>query len=127
MSLLPNFFKEPSYLSGYTEDSPILLGLSGGADSSALLHMLCEFSKGSNAPIFAAHVNHGIRTEEYDNEADRDEEFCHKLCSSLGVKLFVKRLDIPKMAAESGRGVEAEAREARYAFFSEIMQENKTE
>ena len=124
MSLLPNFFKEPSYLSGYTEDSPILLGLSGGADSSALLHMLCEFSKSSNAMIFAAHVNHGIRTEEYDNEADRDEEFCRKLCSSLGVKLFVKRLDIPQMAAESGRGVEAEAREARYAFFSEIMSEN---
>ena len=119
-----NFFKDPSLLSGLPDDSPILLGLSGGADSSALLHLLCNYAKGSGARIYAAHVNHGIRTEDYGNEADRDEEFCRTLCQGLGVELFTKKLDIPKMAAESGRGVEAEAREARYAFFSDVMQEN---
>lgn len=119
-----NFFKAPSLLSGLSDDAPILLGLSGGADSSALLHLLCDYANKSGAKIFAAHVNHGIRTEYYGNEADRDEEFCRQLCQSLGVELFTKRLDIPKMAAESGRSVEAEAREARYAFFSDIMREN---
>ena len=124
MSFKPNFFKAPSLLSGYGQDSAILLGLSGGADSSLLLHILCDYAKDTGAKIIAAHVNHGIRTKDYDNEADRDEEFCRKLCQALGVKLFVNKLDIPKMAAESGRGIEAEAREARYEFFAKVMQEN---
>ena len=119
-----NIFKDPSLLSGYAKDSPILLGLSGGADSSALLHLLCEWARGSGAKIYAAHINHGIRTEDYGNEADRDEQFCRELCRSLGVELFVSRIDVPKMAADSGRSIEAEAREARYSFFAEIMREN---
>ena len=118
-----NFFKDPSHLSGYGKESPILLGLSGGADSSALLHLLCGYASKAGASIFAAHLNHGIRTEDYGNEADRDEEFCRELCQRLGVELFVKRLDIPEMAAKSGRSLESEAREARYEFFSEIMRE----
>jgi len=124
MSLLPQFFKCPSLLSGYGKDSPILLGLSGGADSSLLLHLLCEYAKTTGARIIAAHVNHGIRTEEYRNEADRDEEFCRELCKGLGVELFVNRLDIPKMAEESRRSIEAEARAARYEFFAKVMREN---
>ena len=124
MSVSKNLFKDPSHLSGYRKDAPILLGLSGGADSSLLLHLLCEYAKVSGATVFAAHVNHGIRTEEYGGEADRDEEFCRELCHKLGVELFVKRLDVPKMAAESGKSLETEAREARYAFFAEIMREN---
>ncbi len=124
MSVSKNLFKDPSHLSGYGEDSPILLGLSGGADSSLLLHLLCDWASAAGATVFAAHLNHGIRTEEYGGEADRDESFCRELCTKLGVKLFVKRLDIPKMAAESGRSLETEAREARYGFFAEIMREN---
>lgn len=124
MSVSKNLFKDPSHLSGYGEDAPILLGLSGGADSSLLLHLLCDWASAAGATVFAAHLNHGIRTEEYGGEADRDESFCRELCTKLGVKLFVKRLDIPKMAAESGRSLETEAREARYGFFAEIMREN---
>ncbi len=119
-----NFFKDPSLLSGLSEDAPILLGLSGGADSSALLHLLCDYAKRSGARIYAAHVNHGIRTEDYCNEADRDEDFCRMLCGDLGVELFIKRLDIPQMALNSGKSIECEAREARYEFFSNIMREN---
>lgn len=119
-----NIFKDPSLLSGYAKDSPVLLGLSGGADSSALLHLLCEWARGSGAKIYAAHINHGIRTEDYGNEADRDEQFCRELCRSLGVELFVAQIDVPKMAQASGRSIETEAREARYAFFSRIMREN---
>jgi len=117
------FFKDPALLSGYEKESPILLGLSGGADSSALLHLLCDWAKGSGATVYAAHVNHGIRKEGYGNEADRDEQFCRELCASLGVEVFVSQVDIPKMAEESGRSIEEEAREARYSFFSEIMRE----
>ncbi len=124
MSVSNNFFKAPHLLSLREPSSPILLGLSGGADSTALLHLLCQYARESGAEIFAAHINHGIRTEEYGGEADRDEQFCRETCKRLGVKLFVKRLDIPKMATASGRSLESEAREARYAFFADIMQEN---
>ena len=117
----PHFFKEPHKITERSSKEPILVALSGGADSSALLHLLCDYAKETGGKIIAAHLNHGIRGEQYGNEADRDESFCRSLCASLGVKLFVKRLDIPAMSLESGRSLETEAREARYAFFEEIM------
>ncbi len=122
--LLPAFFKEPHVLSAMPKDSPILLGLSGGADSSALLQLLCEYRREAGCKIFAAHLNHGIRCEKYGNEAERDELFCREICQQLGVPLFVKLLDIPSMSEKSGKSLETEARDARYAFFAEIMREN---
>ncbi len=121
MSIYPNFFTEPHLLSAMAPDSPILLGLSGGADSSALLYLLTLYRERSGAKIIAAHLNHGIRGDKYGNEADRDENFCRELCSRLGAELIIKRLDIPSMAENSGKSLETEARDARYAFFSEIM------
>ena len=116
-------FAEPHLLTGLSEDAPILVALSGGADSSALLHLLVEYGKKTGSKIVAAHLNHGIRGEEYAFEADRDENFCRALCESFGIELFIKKLDIPALSQESHRSVETEAREARYAFFTEIMRE----
>ncbi len=121
---LPIFFTEPHILSGLDASEPILLGLSGGADSSALLHLLCSYREKSGCMIFAAHLNHGIRKEKYGNEASRDEAFCRDMCRRLDAELFVKALDIPSMSAASGRSLETEARDARYAFFADIMREN---
>ena len=117
----PHFFKEPHKISGREPSAPILVALSGGADSSALLHLLCDYAKNTGCKIVAAHLNHCIRGEEYSNEADRDEAFCHALCEKLGVALFVKRVDIPALSCASGKSLETEARDARYAFFNEIM------
>ncbi len=121
---LPTFFTEPHLLSRLDRSEPILLGLSGGADSSALLQLLCTYRKDSGCKIFAAHLNHGIRGEQYGNEADRDEQFCRDICKKLDVELFVKRLDIPALSKESGKSLETEARDSRYAFFAEIMHRN---
>ncbi len=112
---------EPHLLANMPPDTPMLVGLSGGADSTALLHLLCVLREKLGFELYAAHLNHGIRTEQYQNEADRDEEFCKKLCSSLGVKLFVEHMDIPALSALSGRSIETEAREARYSFFAKVM------
>ncbi len=117
-------FTEPHRLANMPPDTPVLVGLSGGADSTALLHILCSLREKLGFELYAAHLNHGIRTEQYQNEADRDEQFCKKLCSSLGVKLFVEHLDIPSLSAFSGRSLETEAREARYSFFAKVMNEN---
>lgn len=105
----------PCALARVPLDTPVLLALSGGADSSALLDALCEMG----VRLSAAHVNHCIRGDE----ADRDEEFCKNLCRERGVELFLLREDVPARAKESGESVEEAARRIRYAFFERVMSE----
>lgn len=112
---LPDGYRSPHELAGLPSDVPVLLGLSGGADSAALLHMLVQ----SGVNVSAAHVNHCIR----GNEANRDEEFCRNLCRSLGVPIEVLRLDVPAYAHTHGKGLEEAARCVRYDFFNKIMKE----
>ena len=125
MNNFPRFFDAPHIISGYDKTESILVGLSGGADSVALLHLLCQYAKNTDCKIYAAHINHNIRTEQYSNEAKRDENFCRELCDGLGVALFVLNADIPKLAKESGESLEGAARNARYSFFSNVMNENR--
>lgn len=117
---LPYDFIPPYELSCLPKNTPILVGFSGGADSSALLHMLVRYGKDNGTPIYAAHVNHGIRGEE----ADRDQRFCEEAAEKLGVTLFSTKLDIPSLAKKTGKSVETAARDARYGFFDEIMKKN---
>ena len=116
----PKEFTPPHSLSGMSADTPILAGFSGGSDSTAMLHMLSVYAKITGAPIYAAHINHGIRGAE----ADRDESFCREFCDSLGIRLFVLRADVPAIAKERGESVETAARNVRYEFFEKIMTEN---
>ena len=71
----------------------VLVALSGGADSMALLYIMLELKDTIGiGSIEAAHFNHMIR----GSEADRDEEFVKKSCEDLGVKLHVaKAADAP--------------------------------
>ena len=98
----------------------ILVGLSGGADSSVLLSLLIEECKKRGITLFCAHINHNIR----GSEAKRDEDFCRTLCQTYGIKLFVLSANVPDIAKERGIGLEECAREVRYQFFSELMREN---
>lgn len=110
-------FKEPHILSGMPENTPILVGFSGGADSTALLFMLCEYGRAYGAKIYAAHVNHGIRGAE----ADRDEKFCEAVCERLNIKLITAHVDIPTVASQTGESIETAARNVRYSVFNDIM------
>ena len=121
---LPKFFKSPHDILGFDKRSPVLLALSGGADSSTLLRLLCMARDKFGFKLYAAHVNHGIRTDKYSNEALRDEEFCQRICKEADVELFVGKFDVPALAELSGRSLETEAREARYSFFAQVMTEN---
>ncbi len=116
---LPEHFLSPAELSGLSPDTPILVAYSGGADSTALLHMLCSLSKETGAAIYAAHVNHGIRGDE----ADRDEAFCRSATEELGVRIFVHHANVPALAEQRGESIEATARRVRYEFFDELMEE----
>ncbi len=101
--------------------SGILVGFSGGADSTALLHLLYEKCKLLGIYLHALHVHHGIRGEE----ADRDAEFCEGTCRRLGVDFTLVCADIPKMARDSGRGVEETARAFRYDEFAKIVRSDE--
>lgn len=92
-----------------------VVGVSGGADSVALLHMLTALVPSMGFTVCAAHFNHGIRGAA----ADADEAFVRRLCARLGVPLFCGRADVPSLAERRGQTLEQAAREARYAFLEE--------
>ena len=120
---LPSFFKDPHALAKIGENEGVLVALSGGADSSALLSLLYRLREKRSFPLYAAHVNHNIRTELYGNEAARDEGFCRELCEKLGVELFVQSVDVPTLAENEGKSLETAARDVRYEFFTSIMKQ----
>ncbi len=116
----PNFFTLPHNISGRSAEN-ILVGLSGGCDSTLLLTLLCKYSELYGITLYAAHINHNIRTNAYNNEASRDEMFCRELCERLGIELFVLNADLPHLAEEMGESLETAARRVRYDFFAKIM------
>jgi len=87
----------------------LVCALSGGADSTLLLHLAA--SADPRAKLIAVHVDHGLRGEE----SDADAEFCSQLCKELGVLLVRRRV---KLAAD-GPSLEARARQARYRVLAE--------
>lgn len=93
-----------------------IIGFSGGADSSAILHYLSKKTK----KLLAIHINHMIRGEE----ALRDEFFCKNMCKRLGVKFLSFRVDVPYLAEERKQGLEETAREERYKIFNKIISQN---
>ena len=95
----------------------VLVAFSGGADSSLLLYLLCEYLKDCKTKLAAAHLNHMIRGDE----AIRDENFAVEFGKSLGVHVYVKRVDIPSLAKDGG-SIEEVARRERYAFFNELTE-----
>ena len=97
----------------------IIVGLSGGADSVALAHFLCSYKQKKNIKVIAAHINHCIRGEE----ALRDENFVRAFCKHLGIKLYVNRTDVKKLARECGMGLEECGRKVRYDYFNELYNE----
>lgn len=98
----------------------VLVGLSGGADSVALLHVMHKLSQKHGFKVYAAHVNHGLR----GGDAVNDEEFSKTYSESMGIECFVKRADVRKMADELSVSEEMAGRKVRYDFFDELMKKN---
>jgi tRNA(Ile)-lysidine synthase len=97
----------------FSKKDKLLLGLSGGADSMALFHLLHE-----NAFNFSvAHINYGLR----DAESEEDERFVRELCEKYNVPVYI--LSIPTSHWERGMNVQAEARTIRYRYFNDLVNE----
>ena len=89
----------------------VVVALSGGADSVALLHALMSL----NIKCSALHCNFGLRGAE----SDRDESFVRNLCDSLGVALKVEHFDVPAYEQKHKVSTEMACRELRYAWFEQ--------
>ena len=97
-------------------DCAVVVGVSGGADSVTLLHLLHTLrQEGMLATLQAVHMNHGLRGAE----SDRDEQFVRDLCDRLQIPLHVCRCDIGALAAQTGKGIEETGREQRYFVFEQ--------
>ncbi len=93
----------------------VIAGVSGGADSVALLCCLHALAPALGYGLYAAHLHHGIRGAA----ADEDLAFVAELCQRLEVPLYQERLDVPAMA--KGGSLETAARDARYGFFQRAL------
>jgi tRNA(Ile)-lysidine synthase len=101
----------------------VAVGLSGGADSVALLRILAERSRELGLVLHAAHLHHGLRGAE----ADGDLDFCRELAQRLGLTFHEAQVDTAAAAladAEAGKAaetIEEAARRLRYGWFRELM------
>ena len=85
----------------------VVVGVSGGSDSVALVHLLVELQEAGNFRVAGvAHVHHGLRGEG----ADRDEAFCRELAESLSLPAFVEHVDVRERARRERRSLEDAAR-----------------
>lgn len=98
----------------------VLVGFSGGKDSSVLLHALSSLSAEYGISVTALHVNHNIRGEE----AERDCLFCKEYCERKRIPFVRKDVDAIGFSKEKGVGLEEGARILRYEAFAEYCKEN---
>lgn len=108
---------DPSHLAHALPAQPLVVGFSGGLDSSVLLHALAALSAARARGLRAIHVHHGLHPD-----ADRWAEHCQRVCAGLGLALAIAHV---RVESDLGIGPEAAAREARYAAFAARLGENE--
>lgn len=103
----------------FTKDDKIVVALSGGADSVALLRVLLQ----GGYTCVAAHCNFHLRGKE----SDRDAAFVQTLCTKLQVPLHIHDFDTKSYAEAHRVSVEMAARELRYAWFEEVRKQERAQ
>ncbi|KAA3603713.1 tRNA lysidine(34) synthetase TilS [Stenotrophomonas maltophilia] len=99
-------------------DAPLLVGYSGGVDSTVLLHWLWRCAQLSGTALRAVHVHHGLQPA-----ADDWVLHCEQQCAALGIELAVHRVQVDNRA---GLGLEGAARQARRAAFAAELRDGET-
>ena len=98
----------------------VLVAVSGGADSVALLRGLLELQPAMNLTLRAAHLNHQLR----GTEADADAVWVRGLCERFNVSCDIEAIPIRALAERCRRGLEETARDARYDFLRSVASRN---
>lgn len=94
----------------------ILVGVSGGLDSMALLHILHELSRANGWKLSVAHLNHQLR----GRSSDADERLVRRTCKELRLQIFVERTAVRELAKREKLSIEMTARQARHDFFARV-------
>lgn len=102
-----------------SENDVVIVGVSGGADSVALLLILDELRKNRKFSIHVVHVNHGIRGAD----AAHDESYVQQLCEARGISFSCVRVDVPVYAKEQKISEEEAGREVRRNAFQKAMKD----
>ena len=97
----------------------IVAAVSGGCDSSVLLHVLWQLSTEMDFKILCAHVNHNLR----GSESDRDEAFVRSLCEKYGIECRVLSANVAEFAEKHRLSTEEAGRKLRYEFFEHCAAE----
>ena len=106
----------------FSDKENLLVGLSGGSDSTALLHLLAHQLPKASARLMAIHVNYGLR----GRESDRDEAAARALCGTWKIPFRVLKLKKFKWEARrEKRSLQDWARERRYSFFARLARREK--
>jgi tRNA(Ile)-lysidine synthase len=102
----------------FLPEETIVVGLSGGNDSTALLHILVTLNQQYQYgwKLHAVHLNHGFRGEE----AEQDALYAEALCRKLGVDFHLFVRDVPSYMEETGMGAQEASRKLRYRLFQEV-------
>lgn len=95
----------------------VIVAVSGGSDSMALVHILYELSEKMYFNISVAHLNHALR-----DEAINEERFIQSFCEKNNISFYAKTIDVKKYAAQKKIGIEEAGREQRYKYFNELCQ-----
>jgi len=107
------------FIQRYSLVSPeeiVVVGVSGGADSVCLLHVLAKWRKGLGIKLHVAHLNHQLRGVE----SEADAKYVSNLAGSLGIPVTIDRQDVAAYRIERNFSVEEAARELRYAFLARV-------
>jgi tRNA(Ile)-lysidine synthase len=115
--------KLPIDMSLFRPGLRLAVGLSGGADSVALVRALAERSGELGLVLHAAHLHHGLRGEE----ADGDLDFARSLADQLGLPFHEARVDAGATAKENAETIEEAARRLRYGWFRQLMASGEVE
>jgi tRNA(Ile)-lysidine synthase len=97
----------------------VLIAVSGGPDSMALLHLLVELAPEFEARLAVAHVNHGLRPQA----AEADQRFTEQQARRLGLNCHSGRADVAQYRREHALSLEEAARKVRYAFLRRTAQD----
>jgi tRNA(Ile)-lysidine synthase len=101
----------------------VVVAVSGGADSVCLLHILNNLKSKLNISLHVAHLNHGLRNKESDNDA----RFVTRLTKKLGLPVTVRREAIAEYKKDKKYTLEEAAREKRYEFFADVVNKEDAE
>lgn len=100
----------------FEDGETVVVAVSGGPDSMALLHVLWRLKGELNLHLHMAHLNHSIRKEE----SDKDSQFVSQLAETYDCPVTIEKSDLPAFIREYGGSLEEKAREVRYTFLHRI-------